>query len=285
MNVRAIAATLLLILAVPGLSAQECTILLLAGTMQPIDHAGHHDYQGGILVLHDCLVQTPGIHVTMSTTGWPEDGHELDDAQSVVFYCDGGGKQPYLATAERIAAIDAMVARGVGLVLIHQAIDHPPEQVTRAIRWMGGSYDPAVSSRGHWSSEHSEFPSHAITNGVTPWSINDGWLCNLRFAPGMQGVTPLVWSSKIAHGSPTAGAAAITSWGCERPAGGRSFTFTGLDGHDAWKRAGVRQLVTNGVLWSANMPIPPGGAPCVMDDAAIDHHMTRRGDVGQLLIR
>jgi len=180
MTIRAHAVALLLILAVRGLSAQDVNILLLAGTMQPIDHVGHHDYQGGILVLHDCLVQTPGVHVTMSKSGWPADEHELEHAQSVVFYCDGGGKQPYLKNPERIAAIDALVARGVGLVLIHQAIDHPAEHVSRAIRWMGGSYDPAVSSRGHWASSHSEFPAHALTSGVTPWSINDGWLCDLR---------------------------------------------------------------------------------------------------------
>jgi hypothetical protein len=285
MTIRAHAVALLLILAVRGLSAQDVNILLLAGTMQPIDHVGHHDYQGGILVLHDCLVQTPGVHVTMSKSGWPADEHELEHAQSVVFYCDGGGKQPYLKNPERIAAIDALVARGVGLVLIHQAIDHPAEHVSRAIRWMGGSYDPAVSSRGHWASSHSEFPAHALTSGVTPWSINDGWLCDLRFATGLQGITPLVWSSKSAQGSPSAGNGAITSWGYERPTGGRSFAFTGLDGHDAWKRAGVRQLVTNGVLWSADVAIPPGGAPCVMDDAAIDLHLTRRGDFGRLLYR
>ena len=92
-----------------------------------------------------------------------------------------------------------------------------------------------------------------------------------------------MWSSKGEQGSPRAGDGAITSWGYERPAGGRSFAFTGLDGHDAWKRAGVRQLVTNGVLWSAQVAIPPGGAPCAMDDAAIDLHLTRRGDIGRLL--
>jgi hypothetical protein len=43
--------------------------------------------------------------------------------------------------------------------------------------------------------------------------------------------------------------------------------------------------MTNGVLWSAALAIPPGGAPCVLDDAAIDRHLTRRSDNGLLLDR
>lgn len=267
------------------LPAQDVNIVLLAGTMLAVDRPGHHDYQGGILVLRDCLQQTPGVRVTMSTNGWPADDQQLASAHTVVFYCDGGGKQPYLATPERIAAIDALVARGSGLVLIHQAIDHPADQVARAVRWFGGSYDPTVSVRGHWPTTHTEFPSHALTNGVTPWTINDGWLCGLRFVPERQGIIPCVWSSKNAQGSSAAGDAAIAVWGYERPTGGRSFTFTGADGHDAWKRAGVRQLVTNGILWSAGLAIPPSGAPCALDEAAIDHHLTPRVDGGRLFNR
>ena len=273
---------LTVLLACGRLPAQDANILLLAGPMAPVDHAGHHDYQGGILVLRDCLQQTPGVRVTMSTSGWPAEDQELAAAQSVVFYCDGGGKQPYLASPARIAAIDALVARGGGLVLIHQAIDHPADQVERAMRWLGGSYDPAVSNRGHWPTTHSDFPAHALTSGVTAWTITDGWLCGLRFLPDRQGIIPCVWSSKSAQGSSAGGDAAIAAWGYERPSGGRSFTFTGLDAHEAWKRQGLRQLVTNGILWSAGLALPPGGAPCALDDAIIDRHLTSRADGGRL---
>jgi hypothetical protein len=282
MTLRPLALALLLVLACARLSAQDVDIVLLAGAMLPVDRPGHHDYQGGIQVLRDCLQQTPGVRVTMSTSGWPADEQDLASARTVVFYCDGGGRQPYLASPARIAAIDALVARGAGLVVIHQAIDHPAEHVERAMRWLGGSYDPAVSQRGHWPTTHADFPVHALTSGVTPWTITDGWLCGLRFVPGRQGIVPCVWSSKGAQGSSAAGDSAIAAWGYERPTGGRSFTFTGLDAHDAWKRPGVRQLVSNGVLWSAGMAIPQGGAPCALDDAAIDHHLTPRFDGSRL---
>jgi hypothetical protein len=283
MSMRALA--LCTVLAVGRLSAQEVDVVLLAGEMAPVDRTGHHDYQGGIKVLRECLAQTPGVRVTSSITGWPADDRELTNAEVVVFYCDGGGKQPYLTSPERIAAIDTLVARGAGLVLIHQAVDHPAAHVARAVQWFGGSYDPATSVRGHWPSTHTDFPAHALTSGVTAWTLNDGWLCGLRFVADRQGLVPCVWSAKGTSGSSSAGDAAIAAWGYERPVGGRSFVFTGLDGHEAWKQAGVRQLVTNGVLWSAGLTLPAGGAPCVLDDAAIDRLVTPRVDGKRLFNR
>jgi hypothetical protein len=261
------------------LDAQEFRIVLCAGAVTPVDKTGHYDYLGGVQVLHDCLMQTPGVQVSVVRQGWPEDDQEFQSAHAVVFYCDGGGKQDYLATPARIATIQAMITRGAGLVVLHQAIDHPGEQLDRALGWLGGAYDKASSTRGHWPTTHSEFPVHPLTQGVTPWTINDGWLTNLRFVPGMTGIIPCVWAAKVQPGSKGLPSdQTIAAWGYERPTGGRSFTFTGLDGHDAWKFAGVRQLVTNGVLWSAGATIPSSGAPCVLDDATIDRYLTPRVD-------
>ena len=36
------------------------------------------------------------------------------------------------------------------------------------------------------------FPEHPVCRGVTPFTVNDGWLYKLRFVPGMKGVTPLL---------------------------------------------------------------------------------------------
>ncbi len=285
MPLHRLALGLVLTLVLARLGAQDVAILLLPGPMLPIDRPGHHDYRGGVLVLRDCLQQTPGVRVTLGDEGWPADESELARTQAVVFYCDGGGKQPYLATPERIAAIDAVVARGAGLVLIHQAIDHPATHVERAVQWMGGSFDPARSTRGHWPSTHTDFSVHELTAGVTAWTIADGWLRDLRFVPDLQGITACVWSSKTGPSSRLAGDAAITAWGYQRPAGGRSFAFTGADGHEAWKLAGVRQLLTNGVLWSAGVPVPDGGAPCALSDAVIGRHQTPRMDGNRLFKR
>jgi hypothetical protein len=200
----------------------------------------------------------------------------FNDASSIVFYTDGGGKQAFMTSPARIARMQALVDRGVGLVMIHQAVDFLDENGDQALSWLGGVYLKSVSGRGHWDSKHVDFPQHPITRGVTAWSINDGWLNKLKFVGDMKGITPLVWSGKEYAGSRAGLDGDVVAWAYERPGGGRSFGFTGLDAHSAWKLAGMRQLVVNGVLWSAGVDIPEKGAPCTIDDAELDRMQTPR---------
>jgi hypothetical protein len=172
--------------------------------------------------------------------------------------------------------VQSLADRGVGLVMIHQAVDFPDEFAEQGRAWLGGVYQKDRSGRGHWPSSHVEFPRHAISHGVQPWQINDGWLNGIQFVDRLQGVIPLVWSSKdFPEGRPGLDAQ-IVGWGYERPQGGRSFCFTGLDAHSAWELPGVRQLLVNGVLWSAGVDIPAEGAPCRISKEELDSFLTPR---------
>ncbi len=161
--------------------AAEKNILLIAGAVKPVDRTGHHDYLGGATLLRDLLQQTANIKAAVITDGWPSDESVFSSADCVVLYTDGGGKQAYLSSPERIAIINTLVARGAGIVQIHQAVDYPVEHLEQAQKWIGGVYSAQGSGRGHWDSHHSEFPAHQITHGVTAWKINDGWLNKLVF--------------------------------------------------------------------------------------------------------
>jgi hypothetical protein len=256
-----------------ALQAQESQspkkIVLVAGETAKIDKMGHHDYLAGCKSLEILLKHTSGVEVIQVTEGWPEDEQIFNDADSIVFYTDGGGKQAFLSTPQRVAKMQSLVDAGVGLVMLHQAVDFPEEFGDQAMSWLGGVYLKGRSGRGHWDSKHVDFPEHPITRGVIPWEINDGWLNALAFVKGMQGITPLVWSGKEYLGSRAGLDDDIVGWAYERPspsAGastrGRSFSFTGLDAHEAWSRVGMRQMVVNGVLWTAGMEVPASGAPC-----------------------
>jgi hypothetical protein len=200
----------------------------------------------------------------------------FDNAKSVVFYTDGGGKQAFLSSPERIAKMQELSDQGVGIVMIHQAVDFPAEFAEQATQWIGGIYLSGASGRGHWPSHHVDFPKHPITQGVQPWEINDGWLNSLVFASQMHGITPLVWSGKEYAGSRAGLDGDIVGWAYERPQGGRSFSFTGLDAHEAWSLEGVRQLMVNGVLWTAGVDIPTAGAPCAVSSSELENMMTPR---------
>ena len=256
--------------------AQSKKIVLVAGDTAKIDVAGHHDYIAGCKCLEHLLAKTPQVTTSLVLDGWPADESIFDNAASIVFYTDGGGKQAFLSSPQRIDRLERLARAGVGLVMVHQAVDFPQNHADRALSWLGGIYIAGTSGRGHWPSHHVDFPVHAITRGVTPWEVKDGWLNELKFVEGMKGITPLVWSGKKYEGSRAGLDADIVGYAYDRPDGGRSFSFTGLDAHSAWSLAGMRQLMVNGVLWSAHVEIPAEGAACEVDQAKLDSFLTPR---------
>ena len=251
-------------------------IVLVAGTIQEIDKPGHHDYIGGCKLLEKVLKQTEGVETVLVLNGWPKEESVLENANAIVFYTDGGGKQAFLKTPERVALIDKLAKAGVGFALFHQAVDYPKEFTEQATSWIGGTYVGGKSGRGHWDSFHKDFPKHEITSGVNPWKVADGWLNKIQFTEGLKGVTPLLWSGKVHRGSQEGGNDDIVAWAYERPAGGRTFCFSGLDMHQFWQNEGMCQFVVNGVLWSAGVKIPDSGASSNITDEEIEGFMSPR---------
>lgn len=258
------------------LSKDKQKIVLVAGETALIDTVGHHDYLAGCDCLEVLLRQTSSVEIVQAKNGWPDDEAVFSNAKAVVFYTDGGGKQAFLDSLERTAKLQSMVDRGVGIVMIHQAVDFPDSVAEQAKSWLGGIYIKSASGRGHWDSNHVDFPNHPIARGVTPWKINDGWLNGIQFVDGMKGITPLVWSGKEYAGSRAGLDKDVVAWSYERPNGGRSFSFTGLDAHSAWSLPGMRQLVVNGVLWTAGVEIPVTGAANEIDEKQLTAMQTPR---------
>jgi len=251
-------------------------IVLVAGSVRVADRVGHHDYLGGCQLLADLLAQTPGVSTVVVRDGWPESEAVFDGARSIVFYNGGGRKQPQLASAQRIDCIQQRIDEGAGVVAIHRAIHFLPEFADQSRAWIGGAHVSGLSGNGHWWSRHRAFPEHPVTQGVPPWTIRDGWLNGVQFADGMRGITPLVWSGRRYRGSDRGGARDVVAWAYEAPSGARAFTFTGSDAHSAWSVPGVRQLMVNGILWSAGLSVPKSGAPCALDAAASRRYLTPR---------
>lgn len=251
-------------------------IVLVAGKVRHADRVGHHDYLAGCRLLADLLEQTPDVRAVVVRDGWPDDEAVFEGARSLVFYNAGGRKQAHLASPERIERIQRRIDDGAGMVVIHRAAHYPPELAERARAWVGGAHLPASSGRGHWRTWHRELPPHPVTRGVRPWKIRDGWLNGIHFADGMRSVTPLVWAGRRHRGSDRGGARDVVGWAYVAPGGRRGFAFTGLDAHRAWAVPGVRQLVVNGILWSAGLAVPDGGAPCALGANDLDGYLTPR---------
>jgi hypothetical protein len=114
-------------------------------------------------------------------------------------------------------------------------------------------------------------------NGVAAFAAPlDGWLYNLHFRDGivplLTGVVPEK-SRSTADARSHAERPEVVAWAYERANGGRSFAFTGCDLHRNWTVEGQRRFVTNGILWSAKLPVPQDGAPTPMAPGDIATNM------------
>jgi len=255
----------------PGLAK----IVLLAGA--PSSKPMAHEYFAGCALLLEWLRLQPGVWPVLAR-GWPRDERVLEGARSVVYFGDGGGKQPF-ADPRRWAVLQRLLDGGAGLVLLHQAMDFPAGPDGAAIRgWLGAVYHSDIGSRGHWDMEFNDIPAHEVTRGVRPFAAPaDGWLYNLHYAPA--GVTPLLRGAVPDKSRSTAdakrhmGRAEVIAWAHQRPGGGRGFGFTGADLHRSWTYPSQRTLVLNGILWSAGLPVPAGGVQVDLDPAALERNL------------
>lgn len=248
-------------------------IVILAGG--PSSKAMAHEYFAGCALLMDWLKQQPGVWPVMARD-WPKNERVLEGAKCVVYFGDGGGKQPF-ATPERWAKLTQLMDAGAGLVLLHQAMDFPAGPDGAKIKsWLGGVFHSDIGSRGHWDMEFTKIPAHEVTRGVKPFAApGDGWLYNMHFAD--KGVVPLLLGAVPDKSRSTAdakkhnGRDEVIAWAYERPGNaGRGFSFTGADLHKSWEYPSQRTLVLNGILWAARVPVPAGGVQVSLDPAQLE---------------
>src|SRR3954447_19755029 len=139
---------------------------------------------------------------------------------------------------------------------------------------MGATFEKGFSQRAHWVAKFEAFPDHPIFRGVAPFTIDDGWLFKLRFVPDLKGITPLLRT--VSPKDPVSreqGSEDIIAWAYDRPTGGRSFVFTGGHLHKSLAEEGYRRFLVNGILWSAGVQIPAGGAPAALASGDLDGYL------------
>jgi type 1 glutamine amidotransferase len=91
--------------------------------------------------------------------------------------------------------------------------------------------------------------AHPITRGLADFKVRDEFYYTLKFAKAK---TPLLNVAIDGETHPVA-------WALEREGGGRSFGFSGLHFHENWQMPEYRRLVTQGVMWTVDVPIPKEG--------------------------
>jgi hypothetical protein len=254
-------------------------IVILAGG--PSSKPMAHEYFAGCALLMDWLKQQPGVWPVMARD-WPKNEAILDGAKCVVYFGDGGGKQPFIEPA-RWAKLTKLVEGGAGLVLLHQAMDFPKGPDGDKVQdWLGGVFRSDIGCRGHWDMDLKPIGTHPVLRGVKPFAApGDGWLYNLHFAKG-QGFAPLIVgqvpekSRTSADAKQHNGRDEVIGWAHQRGAGGRGFGFTGADLHKSWSYESQRKLVINGILWSAGLEVPVDGTMTKFDEADLNKNLDKK---------
>jgi type 1 glutamine amidotransferase len=255
-------------------------IVLVAGRQS--HGPGDHEFYSGTAILMKCLKQTAGVWPVMARDGWPQNEAVFKGAKSVVLYMDGRGGHP-VTKGDRMELVQKLIDDKAGFVNLHYAVDYEKKPGERILTWLGGFYDAETSINPHWDATFATMPDHPITRGVRPFTIRDEWYYNIRFAPGMKNVTPILVATppdatrRTADAKKYPGRAEVVAWAFERPDGGRGFGFTGGHTHKNWGDDNFRRLVVNAILWSARVEVPPVGANVDIDPIDLNSNLDRKG--------
>ena len=255
-----------------GVFGAERQLVLVAGTQS--HGPGDHEFNAGVQLLAKCLKDVPGLKTTVQLNGWPKDESILEKADAVLFYMDGGGNHP-VAQKDRLAFMDSLMSKGVGVGFAHYAVEVQTNKGGMEWKkWIGGHYEHLYSCNPMWSPEFKKFPNHPITRGVKPFSIEDEWYFNMRFRDGMKGVVPILTAipsddvrdgpyvypkGPYEHIVKASGRPEHMMWAVEREDGGRGFGFTGGHRHKNWGNDNFRKVMLNALLWISKVEVPAQG--------------------------
>ncbi len=233
-----------------------------------------HEHRAGCMLLARALQEgMPQMVPAVYANGWPADPTALDNADTIIMYCDGGAGH---YVNKHLEEVDALIKKGVGLVCLHYGVEVPKGPPgDRLLEWIGGYFETFWSVNPHWTADFQAFEKHPINRGIKPFAMRDEWYYHMRFRSEMNGVTAILSAIPPEEtlnrpDGPHSGNPAVraekgkpqhVAWAAERKDGGRGFGFTGGHFHYNWAQPSFRRVVLNAIVWTAGLDVPQGGVP------------------------
>lgn len=252
-------------------------IVFLPGTKS--HGPGHHEYARGLVLLKAALERSPlaeQLECEIHYHGWPQDDRALDHADCLVLFSDGSDRDPAahpLLQPERLAKLDELAARGVGVVALHYTLFVPRDLAgERFLDWLGGYFDyESGPGENHWYSAIGTHTTtctphaqHPVCRGLAPFELREEYYYRMRFRQDDPRRVPLLTTPIPGEQQPQ-----TVAWAVERGDGGRGFAFTGGHFHDNWGVEGFRKLVLNAIVWAAGLEVPASGVESSLPPAAL----------------
>ncbi len=222
----------------PSAEPRDLRLLLIAG---PKDHGpGEHDYPAWLRAWSQLLSAADGVTVDTAMT-WPT-AEQMESADTVVIYQQGDW------TDERSAAIDAHLAKGGGLVLIHWAVEGGGRAAAFAERiGLASNRQRTKYRHGPLHIDWSPGKDHPIARNIDNLSLHDESYWNLVGDPARLNL--------LARGGVEAGKVRPPLfWTVER---GRGRVFVSIPGHYSWTFDDplYRVILFRGIAWASHEPV------------------------------
>ena len=246
-------------------------------------------------LLSKWLQRVPGVSVTTSYDGASPDAAAIDKADAIYVFCTGGNNHIVFKEPERVAALKKAADRGAGLMFYHYCVEPPAASGhDEMLDWIGGYFELNYSVNPVWDADFKTLPNHPITRGVKPFHLRDEWYFNMRFAPNMRNVTPILTTVPTPdtmsrpdgphEGNPgvraKTGQPTVVMWAFERANGGRGVGFTGGHYHVNLGDPNYRKLVLNALLWIAKVDVPAHGVEVSVTPEELNEHVDPKGRRG-----
>jgi type 1 glutamine amidotransferase len=238
----------------------------------------HEVAASGRLVQH-CLKNVsnlPGIEADIHYE-WPQDDSAFDSVSSLVFFGDYFPPMRMPDSEGILSKLSILMQRGCGIVCIHYATGLTASDVADdgshpLLGWMGGYF---ATKCKHHQSVAKVFPEATITPAATGHEVMRGWreftlndepYIENYFGPDNNQPAANVITFATSLLPPEAPKLQTVAWGVERNDGGRGFAIVMPHFYRNWKDEDLRRFVLNGILWSAKIEVPEGGAKTSLVD-------------------
>ncbi len=224
-----------------------------------------HEYMAGVNLMAQLLQPFDNLQtiVVSADDAWSDGPEMIDGADVAVVFLSQGAK--WLSADEgRLAAFERLAQRGGGLVCLHWGMGtKDAADVPAYVSLFGGCH--GGPDRKYKVVETTVQPAaikHPILSGITPFDVHEEFYYRLKFPAERENHTGLILAS-------IEGSNETVAWAWEREDGGRSFGFSGGHFHKNWKLEAYRRLMLQGILWTADQPIPDTGVAVDIKPAAL----------------
>lgn len=212
-----------------------------------------HMYESECRLLARLLAQNGVDAVVSPEAEWPKDETVFEGVRSIVYYSRPAGD--VVLSDAHAPKFRALMKEGVGYAAIHWgtcAWDGKYEKEYQRV--LGGVFHPPRSGPKMGTSKLVQAePGSDVCRGWKEYDLHDEFYMGMTF---LEKTTQVL---KV----DVEGTEETVAWTYQRPdseGGGRSFGCTLLHFHENMKIEAFRRAIVNGILWSAGLEVPEGGA-------------------------